>query len=449
MKANSSNDDFVDIFGREAIAERMCELICSSAAKVISPIVLDGPWGCGKTTHARRIERIIEEKKAETHKCIYWNAACSDFADDPLPMFVAAMYKHVPSRKKQMFSGAALKLCGAAIAGGSVNTGLQLIKFGGVDVSKVVEAGKKSIDKVRTSELKKDKFRQFLKEASDTEMRMHNAHVLIETISKDKEVIFIIDELDRCRPDFALRMLENIKHLFDLPNCKFIIIANKETLISSVGRLYGLRASLSDLYINKCVKFCMQLPMIVPGSTNNCNVVYFSYLTRDLHDWKISGNKMLCYMIETLSECRIIHLREIERASSLVHLIAKEETVRNTCMKNDFFSMLVATMALVIVNNNHLIASIYSKSTSAQKVIRELGLAMPIDSHMYFPDDHMHGIVVEYFIDIFEIYLPKYEYFSNVVLEKRSDKPRWKNSNIMSGSIVLLKTCLEYGLMLH
>ena len=40
---------------------------------------------------------------------------------------------------------------------------------------------------------------------------------LAETVEKlDKPLVFIIDELDRCRPDFSIRLIERIKHFFDI-----------------------------------------------------------------------------------------------------------------------------------------------------------------------------------------------------------------------------------------
>lgn len=37
-------------------------------------------------------------------------------------------------------------------------------------------------------------------------------------------LVFIVDELDRCRPPFALDVIERIKHLFSVPNVCFVLV---------------------------------------------------------------------------------------------------------------------------------------------------------------------------------------------------------------------------------
>ncbi|QDE47832.1 hypothetical protein EIN43_17235 [Enterobacter hormaechei] len=48
-----------------------------------------------------------------------------------------------------------------------------------------------------------------------------------------------IDELDRCRPNYAIDMLETIKHLFDINNVVFVIATDKEQLSHSICSVYG------------------------------------------------------------------------------------------------------------------------------------------------------------------------------------------------------------------
>lgn len=52
-------------------------------------------------------------------------------------------------------------------------------------------------------------------------------------------LVVIIDELDRCRPDYAIRVLEEIKHFFDVPGVVFILAIHRDQLIESVKAIYG------------------------------------------------------------------------------------------------------------------------------------------------------------------------------------------------------------------
>lgn len=52
-------------------------------------------------------------------------------------------------------------------------------------------------------------------------------------------IVIVIDELDRCRPTYAIRLLEEIKHLFDVPGLIFIFAIHSEQLARSVSGAYG------------------------------------------------------------------------------------------------------------------------------------------------------------------------------------------------------------------
>lgn len=52
-------------------------------------------------------------------------------------------------------------------------------------------------------------------------------------------LIVIVDELDRCRPDYALKVLEEIKHFFEVRGVVFILAVHGEQLTASVEAVYG------------------------------------------------------------------------------------------------------------------------------------------------------------------------------------------------------------------
>lgn len=76
----------------------------------------------------------------------------------------------------------------------------------------------------------------------------------------EKLVIFI-DELDRCRPTFAIEILESIKHYFDDDRIVFVMSINKSQLIHTVSKYYGDEFD-SNLYLNKFFDINIQLPQV-------------------------------------------------------------------------------------------------------------------------------------------------------------------------------------------
>src|SRR5690242_5599096 len=52
-------------------------------------------------------------------------------------------------------------------------------------------------------------------------------------------VVFFVDELDRCRPDYAVALLERIKHLFNVEGVVFVLSIDRQQLVNSVKAIYG------------------------------------------------------------------------------------------------------------------------------------------------------------------------------------------------------------------
>lgn len=59
-------------------------------------------------------------------------------------------------------------------------------------------------------------------------------------VNKPKKPMFVfIDELDRCRPTYAIELLETVKHLFDIPGLVFVVATNTDQLQHSIKAVYG------------------------------------------------------------------------------------------------------------------------------------------------------------------------------------------------------------------
>ena len=70
---------------------------------------------------------------------------------------------------------------------------------------------------------------------------------------KANRLLIFIDELDRCKPLFAVSLLERIKHYFDNPNITFVFSTNLSELQNTIRNLYGDQFSASR-YLDKFFK---------------------------------------------------------------------------------------------------------------------------------------------------------------------------------------------------
>lgn len=89
-----------------------------------------------------------------------------------------------------------------------------------------------------------------------------------KVVEEFKECVVIVDELDRCRPDFALETLERIKHLFNVKGLKFILVYNNDVFENIIGKTYGAD---SHRYLEKFIDRDFMLPTY-HHTNHKCNV---------------------------------------------------------------------------------------------------------------------------------------------------------------------------------
>lgn len=80
-----------------------------------------------------------------------------------------------------------------------------------------------------------------------------------------KKIVVVIDELDRCRPDYAIKLLERIKHFFEIPGIVFVIAVDGKNLHHAVNTLYGPSVE-SEVYLRKFFDIERYLPR--PSTTS-------------------------------------------------------------------------------------------------------------------------------------------------------------------------------------
>lgn len=80
-------------------------------------------------------------------------------------------------------------------------------------------------------------------------------------IPNDKKLLFIVDGLDRCKPSFAVNLLETLKHFFCNDNIVFIVSTNNEQLSHIINNCYGSNFD-GYSYLNKFYDLIIELDEI-------------------------------------------------------------------------------------------------------------------------------------------------------------------------------------------
>ena len=310
---NEIDDDITfddrDEFGRKVIAEKVISLLVSDTE--VSPMIIDGSWGTGKTEFCKKLINLIKENNAE-YSVAYIDAFRYDNNSEPLLAVLSAIIKVLPETEQSSLKEKALPA----------------IKFG---LKTTLKAGVSWILKQDATDIVDD-FEEDLKNAGDaavshaveTILKDHvesqdNIDLLIESlteVTREKPIIIVIDELDRCRPDYSVSMLEYIKHIFNIENIQFLLVTNTEQLKSSVNHSYGVSIN-AQKYLDKFISYSFSLPQIINLQAHNENHVSIVHMQGLLNSSTVLNESMLNergidQLIETLIKVNNLSLREVE-----------------------------------------------------------------------------------------------------------------------------------------
>lgn len=198
---------------RKMTADRLTEVVSEQEAPFV--ISLDGRWGTGKTFLLKRWRQDLEN---QGWRALYYNAWEDDFSYDPLLAIIGQLSEH--------FNDGTFK----AIVEGVVNAALAILtkQLTGTAIKLEDLQAQTWLTNYQEQQEEKRKVRE--------ELGRLAADVREET---GQPLIFIIDELDRCRPTFAIELLERVKHIFDVPNIVFVFGINRSELMKSLESVYG------------------------------------------------------------------------------------------------------------------------------------------------------------------------------------------------------------------
>jgi predicted KAP-like P-loop ATPase len=223
-----------DLFGRQGFGEALNNILKQCKDPLV--ISIDGNWGEGKSTFVRMWQDLLDKDNIPN---IYIDAFANDHTDDPFMVVASAVHdyaeEYVSKDLAEKFAEKAKK-AGAKILPWAGKMLIKTLSLGIVKSSDIDEA-KEIIEEIT------DDFGESAEKMIHEKLQNHKhdvatinsfKHFLSEMPKmigdKNAPLTIIIDELDRCRPSFAVETLEKIKHLFSVPNIAFVLVINKPQL---------------------------------------------------------------------------------------------------------------------------------------------------------------------------------------------------------------------------
>lgn len=206
---------------------------------------------------------MLSTKEKKNFKTIYFDAFANDYQKDPFLALASELYELVEDEgdtKKEEFkekAGNAIK----SLTRGALKIGVRAVS-GGLFDGLAIDSVEKEASELMSKEVD-NIVGDIFDNSKEDKKSLENFRKYLEQMAIDEgdgqPIIFIIDELDRCRPDFALELIEQIKHIFSVKGITFLLVLNRKQLEASVKDRYGNDID-SILYLQKFVKLWLNLP---------------------------------------------------------------------------------------------------------------------------------------------------------------------------------------------
>ena len=250
----------LDILNRKGFINCVIQLVSLiSSHKGNMTFAINGVWGCGKTFVLEEIERRLSEDKSKKYLVIHYNCWQYDYYDEPLVALVSALDDFADSM--ETIPGDAKAEIKEIVKTIGTNLFVQFVKNKtGVDLSDTVSVAKEALDAGSVAVAEQHEYDAYFGfKRALTALKLD-----LQELAKKYTLVFAVDELDRCLPEYTIKVLERLHHITEeLPNTITIMAVDKKRLENTVTSLFG-EGNVKD-YLKKFVRFEISLNKGLPS----------------------------------------------------------------------------------------------------------------------------------------------------------------------------------------
>ena len=257
IKVDPDNPFAQDALNREGLCEEWSKFIEKSTTPYT--LAIDAQWGDGKTT-------LLNMLKAHMTKqgfvCVSYDAWECDFYGDALPTLIGEIQRQIKEiGPRQEFAREQFEIQARKL--------LKLAAYKVIlpAIGKIISSGMATDDILNAvSEVFEghDEIKRYLDYKEAVNEFKNELKSLAQDIKEktEKPLVIFVDELDRCRPIFAVEVLEKVKHLFDVESIVFVFAINIRESVKTIQTIYG--NINGDAYLRKF--FDRTIPLVNTGN---------------------------------------------------------------------------------------------------------------------------------------------------------------------------------------
>lgn len=350
-------------FGSDTLERKKFGILLKSIASNYSNgfvMALNGAWGTGKTVFMHQWKELISDE----FKVTIFNAWENDYFGEPtiaiLSQFRDFFDNESSLSEKALAAWNTLHKVPYAVIKGHIRKYLS---------DKLTDEAVKEIEQHYNKNLHSDIDYKNSDIASYVSQRIDfikykNALIdfAADVVKDGKPLIFIIDELDRCTPSYAVEVLEKIKHLFNIPNIVFVLSIDKQQLIKSIQGHYGSYNFNGEEYLRRFFDIELELP---PVKHHNFAILLSEHF--ELSQFIMSKDDLFEFnrISSEMAEKQNLTLRQLEKFYAHAKLVFSYYRVEKA-------EWLVACMLLIHKFANDDFENIRHRYVDLQYIARQL-----------------------------------------------------------------------------
>ena len=278
---------------------------------------INGKWGTGKTF----LLEMLEDQLKNEYIVFHYNAWEYDYYEEPLIALITSTIEQLGDFIKAKKTTEQV-----------IKTGLKTAKKAltkvlgefcrnklGVDIVKIAQEWH---DDVKTQK-KEDK--AYDKNLNITE-KVKEIQKALSELSEIRTIVFVVDETDRCLPEYAIKVLERLHHVFSgVENLQVVLSVDKDQLNNTIETIFGKETDKNS-YLRKFLSFTIELPIgeLEKNIVAESQPAYYSQFTtlkttkeEDVNEFI---TRLLCsYDMRT-------KLEVLEKAACLHNMLYKKES---------------------------------------------------------------------------------------------------------------------------
>lgn len=290
---------------------------------------IEGRWGTGKTFVLEEVEESLRDLGRKKFFVAHYNCWQNDYYEEPAIAIISEIMGAVQKESTGMSEKSENII---VTAGATIAKELERLEdsLEHIPVVKVASLILKIVE--GTQEREKDKYK--FDTLYNFSKVMENVRVGLKMIAEKETIVFVVDELDRCIPEYAIKVLERLHHIFyGLDNIVLILAIDRVQLEYSVEKMFGAGTEKIDveLYLKKFIDFSMQLDS---GNLNRSFIdKYKFYFDRFTEAEKSRDMVNLCSMLSLLlQDMNIRNQEKLFEKMNIVHSVV--------CNKQADFSVM-------------------------------------------------------------------------------------------------------------